>query len=288
MELTQAAEIFSALSQESRLKVLRDLVTAGPSGRASGDIAGRLAIPASTLSCHLSALERAGLVRSVRQSRKIVHSVRFSMLRDLIGFLTETCCNGQPELCVDLARILAEFPADTEPMEASFNVLFLCTKNSARSIMAEAVLTEVGAARFHAYSAGSHPGARPMPEVLEKLQAFGHHISNLRSKSWKEFTRPNSPRMDFVIALCDTLDGQICPDFGDTVVTAAWPLPDPAKFSGSQTQRSLLLNELYGSLRRRMEIFVSLPLAQLDRHAVQERVDAIACGGLPVTMEHRV
>ena len=118
-------------------------------------------------------------------------------------------------------------------MTAAFNVLFLCTHNSARSIMAEALLDKIGKGKFRAYSAGSDPGPGPMPEVLERLTVLGHDVSRLRSKSWNEFTGPDAPRMDFVIALCDTLEGQVCPDFGDTAVTAAWPLPDPAKFTGS-------------------------------------------------------
>ena len=163
-------------------------------------------------------------------------------------------------------------------MAGSFNVLFVCTHNSARSIMAEAILRTAGAGRFNAYSAGSQPVAQPLPEVIEKLRSLGHDVSNLKSKSWDEFTGPNAPRMDFVIALCDTLEGQVCPDFGDIAVTAAWPLPDPAKFTGSQAERSTLLNELYSSLRRRIDIFTSLPFASLDRMAMKARLDEIGRG----------
>ena len=140
-------------------------------------------------------------------------------------------------------------------MTPAFNVLFLCTHNSARSIMAEAILAKVGGDRFRAYSAGSDPVAAPIPEVIAKLRALGHDVPGLRSKSWNEFTGPDAPRMDFVITLCDTLDGQVCPDFGDVAVTGAWPLPDPAKFTGSDVERATLLNELYAGLRRRIEIF---------------------------------
>jgi len=117
-----------------------------------------------------------------------------------------------------------------------------------------------------------------MPEVLEKLSALGHDVSTLRSKSWHEFIGPQAPRMDFVIALCDTLDGQLCPDFGDKAITGAWPLPDPAKFSGSTAEQSTVLNELYASLHRRLSIFVSLPFASLDRMAARARLDEIGSG----------
>ena len=144
--------------------------------------------------------------------------------------------------------------------------------------MAEAILAKVGGSRFHAYSAGSDPSEAPMPEVLDKLRALGHDVSNLHSKSWHLFTGPEAPRLDFVIALCDTLDRQMCPDFGDKAVTGSWSLPDPAKFTGSSTERSAMLNELYASLHRRIMIFISLPFEKLDRMAVHARLDEIGAG----------
>jgi len=166
-------------------------------------------------------------------------------------------------------------------MTPAFNVLFLCTHNSARSIMAEAILAKVGGRRFQAYSAGSTPIVEPNPEVMTKLRAFGHDMTALRSKSWNEFTGPTAPRMDFIITLCDTLHGQICPDFGPIAVTGAWPLPDPAKFTASHAERATLLNELYASLRRRIEIFTALPFTSLDRMAIKARLDEIGGGGVP-------
>ena len=167
-------------------------------------------------------------------------------------------------------------------MTPAFNVLFLCTHNAARSIMAEAILDKLGGGRFRAYSAGSDPRAAPLPEVIAKLAALGHDVSFLHSKSWNEFTGPSAPRMDFVIALCDTLEGQACPDFGDLAVTGAWPLPDPAKFNGSPAERSTFLNELYASLHRRLEVFTSLPFASLDRMAMKARLDTIGGGRVPI------
>jgi arsenate reductase len=141
--------------------------------------------------------------------------------------------------------------------------------------MAEALLKKFGKGRFNSYSAGSDPAAEPIPEVIERLKVLGHDVTKLRSKSWDEFTGPNAPRMDFVIALCDTLDGQVCPDLGEKIITAAWPLPDPTKFTGSPTERTTLLNELYAMIRRRLEIFTSLPFASLDKMAVKARLDEI-------------
>ena len=276
MELSDAAAAFGSLGQDTRLAVLRTLLARGASGLPAGDLAAVLGVPASTLSFHLSALERTGLVQATRQGRQIIYAARIARMRALIVFLTETCCAGQPGLCGDIARLL---PAKQETgMTPAFNVLFLCTANSARSVMAEAILDKIGAGRFNAFSAGSDPADAPRPDVIEKLRVLGHDVSQLRSKSWDEFTGADAPRMDFVIALCDTLDGQGCPDFGERAVTGAWPLPDPAKFSGSPAEQQTLMNELYGSLKRRIEIFTSLPFATLDRMAVKARLDEIGSG----------
>lgn len=275
MDSKQAVVGFSALSQETRLKLMRLLATTGATGMPAGELASRLALPPSTLSFHLSALEQAGLVRPTRRGRQVIYAVRIIGLRELFSFLTETCCSGRPDLCGDLARLLPEEAIEDDVMTPAFNVLFLCTHNSARSVMAEAILERIGKGKFRAYSAGSEPATAPMPEVIEKLKTIGHDVSLLRCKSWNEFMRPDAPRMDFVIALCDTLDGQQCPDFGDRVVTGAWPLPDPAKFFGSPIERATLLNELYGMIRRRLEIFISLPFATLDRMAMKARLDEI-------------
>lgn len=115
-----------------------------------------------------------------------------------------------------------------------------------------------------------------MPEVVAQLSALGHDVSALSSKSWNLFMEPDAPRMDFVITLCDILAGQSCPDFGETMITAAWPLPDPAKFTGNAAERATLLNELYAGLHRRIGIFTSLPIAALDRIALKARLDELA------------
>ncbi len=278
METVEAALIFGALSQDTRLAVLRLLIAAGPNGLPAGQIAERLGLPTSTTSFHLGALGRAGLTQATRQSRQVIHAIRIVALRELIAFLTETCCAGRPELCGDIARLLPDNVEESAPMTPAFNVLFLCTRNSGRSVMAEAILEKLGGDRFNVYSAGSDPAGQPMAEVLEKLETLGHDVSALRSKSWSEFTGPEAPHMDFVIALCDTLEGQVCPDFGHKAVTGAWPLPDPGKFSGNLAERSTLLNELYASLHRRLSIFMSLPFASLDRMAIRARLDDIGAG----------
>lgn len=274
MESNDAAIGFGALAQETRIDVMRLLASRGASGMAAGELARLLGQAPSTLSFHLSALEQAGLVRSTRQGRHVIYAVRFVGLRSLFSFMTETCCGGRPDLCGDLARLLPDDEiSGTNTMQPAFNVLFICTRNSARSILAEAILEKIGRGRFHAYSAGTEPATEPMPEVLERLTALGHDVSKMRSKPWSEFTGANAPKMDFVITLCDVPEGETCPDLGPRPITAAWPFPDPAKFMGSDVERATLLNELYGMIRRRLEAFTSLPFGSLDKMALKARLD---------------
>ena len=280
MEMKDAAAGFAALSQETRLDLMRTLASRGASGIAAGELAATLGLAPSTLSFHLAALEQAGLVRSTRQGRYVIYAVRFAGLRTLFSFLTETCCAGRPELCGDFARLIPEEVDEVNPMTPAFNVLFICTRNSARSIMAEAILEKIGRGRFRAYSAGSNPADAPMPEVLERLGILGHDTSRLGSKSWNEFMKADAPRMDFVLTLCDAGDGEVCPDLGERPITAVWPFPDPARFRGSEVERTTLLNELYGMIRRRLESFTNLPFSTLDRMALKARLDEL---GKPTT-----
>ena len=282
MESKTAALGFAALAQETRLNLMRLLASRGASGMAAGEIAAALGQVPSTLSFHFAQLEEAGLIQSTRQGRHIIYAVRFAGLRSLLSFLTETCCSGRPDLCGDLARLLPDDPPEERRMTAAYNVLFLCTRNSARSLMAQALLEQLGRGKFHAYSAGPEPAGAPMPEVIERLRTLGHEVSHLRCKSWEEFTRPDAPRMDFVITLCDTLQGQDCPDLGSRPITSAWPLPDPAKFTGNAAERATMINALYAMIRRRLEIFINLPIASLDEMALRKRLDELGDATRPV------
>ena len=195
METEEAAFAFAALGQGTRLDLLRALLDAGPNGLAAGEVAARLGVPASTLSFHLRALDQAGLIAATRQGRSLIYAVQFARLRALLAFLTEACCGGEPARCGDLGRMLDLITRENNTMQQPiFNVLFLCTHNSARSIMAEAILTKLAPGRFAAYSAGSDPSPTgPLPEVLSLLQTLGHDVSRLRTKSWSVFTGPSAP-----------------------------------------------------------------------------------------------
>lgn len=156
-----------------------------------------------------------------------------------------------------------------------YNVLFLCTGNSARSIMAECILNREGLGRFTAYSAGSHPSGDVHPYALNLLKTLNHRTDGLRSKSWDEFAAADAPQMDFVFTVCDNAAGEVCPIWPGQPMTAHWPFPDPAAFIGPEAEHRALFAEVYGMLERRISIFVNLPMASLDRLSLQKRLDEI-------------
>lgn len=273
MDAQTAASAFSALSQETRLALVRLLVAAGPSGLAAGELASRVRCPSSTLSFHLAALDRAGLTQSTRQGRNIVYAIRFAGLRELLSFLTETCCGGHPELCGDLANLL---PGSGEGCGkvGQPGILFLSKHGSARAVMAEAILHKLGRGQFRAYSAGIDPDRGPQPAVLRLLEGLGHETSGLRSVPWQNFTDPDAPDLNAVVALGD-VPGNISSDFGADIVMSTWPLPDPVKFKGKASERSALFAELYAGLHRRIEALIDRPFFGLSAAALKTRLDAL-------------
>jgi arsenate reductase (thioredoxin) len=161
--------------------------------------------------------------------------------------------------------------SDHEP----FNVLFLCTGNSARSIMAEAILNKLGAGKFHAYSAGSKPKGQAHPEAIRLLQSLDYDTSKFRSKSWSEFARPGAPALDFVFTVCDNAAGEACPFWPGQPMTAQWGIPDPAEATGTPAEIALAFKDAYRMLRQRIEIFVALPIRSLDQLTLQRRLQEI-------------
>ena len=157
----------------------------------------------------------------------------------------------------------------------TYNVLFLCTGNSARSIIGEAILNRAGAGRFKAFSAGSHPKGQVNPRTLELLRNMHHDISTLRSKSWTEFAKPGAPELDFVFTVCDDAAGESCPIWPGQPMTAHWGIPDPAAATGSEAEIALAFKDAYRMLNRRIELFLALPLAKLDRLVLAKRLKDI-------------
>jgi arsenate reductase len=165
-------------------------------------------------------------------------------------------------------------------MKAHSNVLFLCTGNSARSILAEAILNHKAKGAFKAYSAGSHPSGAVRPEALKQLELAGIPTAGLRSKSWDEFAAPGAPAMNFVFTVCDNAANEACPFWPGQPMTAHWGVSDPAAVKGSPREIERAFREAFSIFDRRIGLFLSLPLATLDRMAVQREIDRIGQAGI--------
>lgn len=160
-------------------------------------------------------------------------------------------------------------------MPGQYNVLFLCTGNSARSIMAEAILNRKGPPTFHAYSAGSHPTGRVRPEALRQIEIAKLPTDSLRSKDWSEFAKPGSPKMDFVFTVCDNAAKEVCPIWPGQPMTAHWGIPDPATVTGTPEQIERGFLDAFMILDRRISLLLCLPLASLDALAIKQEIDRI-------------
>ena len=160
-------------------------------------------------------------------------------------------------------------------MQGPYNILFLCTGNTARSIMAEAIMNFKGRPLFIAYSAGSHPSGRVRLEALQQLEAMHIPAFNPRSKSWDEFNRPDAPRLDFVITVCNNAANEVCPVWPGQPITAHWGVPDPAAANGSTELIEKAYRDAHFMLDRKISLFLSLPLAQLDQLAIKKELDKI-------------
>ncbi|MFC3111249.1 arsenate reductase ArsC [Undibacterium arcticum] len=159
--------------------------------------------------------------------------------------------------------------------EKVINVLFLCTGNSARSIMAEALLTSMGQGRFQGYSAGSQPTGRVNPFAVEKTSALNYPADRLRSKTWDEFALPDAPQMDFIITVCDNAAGEACPVWPGHPVAAHWGFEDPAAASGSDEQKRAAFDKVFRQIQGRIARFVGLPIDQLDQQAIKQQLQQI-------------
>jgi arsenate reductase len=156
-----------------------------------------------------------------------------------------------------------------------YNVLFLCTGNSARSIMAEALVTTLGKGRFRGFSAGSRPGGTVNPFAVEQVKATGYPIDNLRSKSWDEFGTPDAPQMDFIITVCDNAAGETCPFWPGHPLSAHWGFEDPAAATGTDEEKRAVFNKVFRQIMARVNVFANLPLHMLEKNGIKREMDAI-------------
>ena len=161
----------------------------------------------------------------------------------------------------------------------TYNILFLCTGNSARSIFGEAIMNRLGGGRFRGHSAGSQPKGEVHPFTLDLLRQFNHQTKDLRSKSWDEFAAAGAPELDFVFTVCDNAASEVCPIWPGQPMTAHWGIPDPAAVTGTEAERRAAFADAYGRLHNRISVFLSLPLASLDRLSLKARLDRIGSAG---------
>jgi arsenate reductase len=160
-------------------------------------------------------------------------------------------------------------------MERPYNVLFLCTGNSARSVIAEAILNKLGAGRFRAFSAGSQPKGQVNPHTVQLLDGLGYDPSSFRSKSWSEFAKPGAPALDFVFTVCDNAAGEACPVWPGQPMTAHWGVPDPAEATGTPAEVALAFKDAYRMLHQRIAVLTSLPIRSLDQLSLQAKLKEI-------------
>ncbi|MDE4144477.1 MAG: helix-turn-helix domain-containing protein [Pseudophaeobacter sp. bin_em_oilr2.035] len=264
----------TTLGHPQRLAIFRLLMRRYPDRMPAGEIAGALDLKASTLSTYLSALMQAGLVTQERAGTSLLYTVDMSAVQQTFDYLMLDCCRGRPDLCLPTATS----PQTGHPAMTArkYNVLFICTGNSSRSIFAESILRDRAPDRFNVYSAGTRPQSDLNPFAVEVLQSKGHDTAHLRAKNTSEFTGPGAPQMDFVFTVCNQAANEECPAWDGQPISGHWGMPDPVKAEGTDAEKSLAFHQAYGALKRRIEAFTALPIETLDRIALQHAVDDIA------------
>ncbi len=273
METNRAADTFAALAHPGRLAVLRLLIRFAPHGVRPTEMAAALDLRPNTLSHHLSDLAEAGLISADRRGRSILYRADLTAVTALVGYLVTDCGRGRPDLLAGLPDLAPTLERPLAMRDTDFDVLFICSGNSARSIFAEALLRDLGQGKFQAFSAGTRPNTALNPFALEVLKRNGHDVADLRSKHISEFQQPDSIIMDFVFTVCDTAAAEECPPWPGQPITGHWGLPDPVKAVGTDAEKALVFAQTYAALRRRVQAFVELPFGTLDRLSLQRRVD---------------
>lgn len=272
----------AALGHPGRLAVFRLLARRAPGGVRPAEIAGALGFRQNTLSGHLAALQQAGLVTSRRDGRALLYALDPARVGTLVRFLAEDCCRGRPEVCLPLEAYIRP-PAHEDTMnDAKFNVLFLCSRNSARSIFAEAILRDEGSDKFRAFSAGTQPGEEIHPQTIDVLREAGHKVDGLRAKDVGEFQGPDAPPLDFVFTVCDRAANEECPPWEGQPTTAHWGQPDPVKAEGNRAEKALAFRTAYRTMKHRLTGFMALPIESLDRMSLQKHLDALGKADLNV------
>ena len=259
----------ATLGHPHRLDLFRLLMRRYPDRVPAGELASVLGIKPSTMSTYLSALQRVDLITQTRDGTSLLYDVNMTRVQQLFDHLFMDCCRGRPDLCT----LPTERPHAMT--DRKYNVLFICTGNSARSIFAECLMRSAAGDRFNVYSAGTQPYSELNPIALKVLQDKGHDTSALRSKNVSEFSGPGAPDLDFVFTVCNQAANEECPSWEGQPISGHWGMEDPVKATGTDAQKSLAFQHAYGALKHRIEAFTSLPVESLDRIALQTAIDEI-------------
>lgn len=263
----------STLGHPQRLALFRLLMRRYPDRVPATELAQALGLKPNTLSTYVNALMQAGLISQERVGTSLRYAIDMDAAHQTIDYLLRDCCRGRPEICPPNA--LSSSIGDRPMTDRKYNVLFICTGNSARSIFAESILRDIAGDRFEAYSAGTKPSSELNPFAIEVLGQKGHDVSVLRAKNISEFQDADAPDFDFVFTVCNQAANEECPSWQGQPISAHWGLPDPVKVEGSDAEKSLAFHQTYGALRNRMTGFTVLPIASLDRISLQKAVDEI-------------
>lgn len=264
----------STLGHPQRLALFRLLMRRYPDRVPATELAQALDLRPNTLSTYVSALMQAGLVTQERAGTSLRYAIDMDAARATFDYLLRDCCRGRPEICSP--DNLSATVGDSLMTDRKYNVLFICTGNSARSIFAESILRKEAGDRFVAYSAGTKPRSELNPFALEVLELNGHDTSVLEAKNVAVFQGDDAPDFDFVFTVCNQAANEDCPAWTGQPISAHWGMPDPVKVEGSYAERNLAFHQAYGALLNRIKAFSALPIGSLDRIALQKAVDDIS------------
>lgn len=273
----EIAALFAALAQDTRLEAYRLLLRYHPFGLAAGDISRLLSVPHNTLSTHLRALEAAGLVRSRRAGRSVIFVAdpsRFAVAAAFLGLRPEGAAR-HGSAAEPLAYPAKRPAAAAGPTSGCRNVLFLCSGNAARSLIAEAILSREGGGRFRAFSAGSTPADAASAAAIRYLAHLGYDTAGLHPKSWAEFATPLAPVMDVIVTLCDRAAGEACPAWPGHPLSVHWGIPGIGEMARTPAETEAALADTYRRLVHRVTALVNVPFERLSEPELRDRLAAI-------------
>ncbi len=270
MEMEQITRL-TTLGHPGRMGAYRLLVRRYPDYVASGDLAKALGFKLNTMSVYLGALHRAGLIEQKRDGRSLLYRFDQVGADSLVGYLFDDCCRGRPSHCIPSQAVLHRIGKRPR-------VLFLCTGNSARSIFAEVILRDLAGDQFEVYSAGTKPAVALNPTALQMLRDKGHQVSGLQPKHVSVL---KGERFDFIFTVCDLAANEECATWPGLPISAHWGLPDPVRTTGTDAEKNLSYQCVYGELHRRLSQFAALDLSALDRLSLQHVIDEIPLTGDP-------